>query len=277
MTRDVLALLLLLPFISRVCPQLLVRLFAKAYPKGDPRAKEMIGEVYGIAPYQRLGWAFQQAELAWFEGLEARKLARVERKERAAELAASARRAQLEEHRRQEEAEFDAFLRDVRSPRSRPRYPARHAAPRRKRAVLVPAVLLSTASLSFAGLAATGPTGSGRPLQLPALSPVWREAPSPDAVIAVSAAVALLVIAIIGHAAQAGVIRRLARGVTPYRGRYERPAFRVADPAIKVVVEHNGRTAEGLALAWGGGRVLVASPFGRAWTPATRVRRVALT
>jgi hypothetical protein len=269
MSRNLLLLLLVL-LSTRVCPQLLVRLFAKVYPKGDPRAKEMVGEVYRIRPYQRPGWALEQAELAWFEGRQARALVRVERKERAAELAASARRAQLEERARQEEAEFDAFLRGACSAR------ARHAAPRRqRRAALLPAVLLSSASLSFAGLAIAGPSRGGGDLQLPTVPLTWNEASSVDAVAAATVAVLLLVTATVAHALHAGSIQRLARSMTPYRGRYERPAFRVADPAIKVIVVHNGRTSKGLALAWGGGRVLVASPFGRAWTPATRVRRVA--
>lgn len=268
MARHLLPLLLAL-LSARVLPQLLVRLFAKAYPPGDPRAKEMIGEAYGIRPRQRLGWALEQAELAWFEGRAARRLVREQRKELQAAVAAADRQALLEESRRQDEAEFDAFLRGA-LPERRPR----DAMPRRKRAALLPGVLLTSAFLGFGGLAAVGP-GAGPRLPLPTPPPGWGA--SADAVV-VTAALLLLGAAAAGHAAHSGLMRRLARRAAASQAGVRRAAYvRVVDPAIKVVVSHGTSTAEGLAIAWSGDRVLVASAGRRTWTPAARVRRAPAT
>lgn len=247
---------------ARVCPQLLVRLFAKAYPADDPRAREMIGEVYRIKPHQRLGWAFEQAERSWFEGLAARKLMREERKEREAERAARMRIGQRAERRRQEEAEFDAFLRGAVPGQSR----ARHAAPRLpgRRRALLPGLLLLASSAGFGGLALLGPDAKVHPVPPTSL----------HVTLAVSAAGLLLLSAAVGHAVAA-----LGRAQFP-RQRRALPSVamvRFPEVAIKVVIDHNGRKAEGHAVAWGGGRVLVALGAGRLWAPATSVRRIPAT
>lgn len=270
MTSQQLLSALLLLLSARVAPQLVVRLFARMYPPGDPRAKEMIGEVYRIRHWQRLGWAFQQAELAWFEGLSARRLARAEKRELEAGVLGSQRQAALEEDRRQDEADFDAFLRGV-----GPALPARHAAPRRKRTALAPATLLASLGAGLGGLAAIEPSGGARSGAAQTLLPTWM--PSLHAAAAVATAIALLALAVAAHAVRAGVLRLPATAGPAHRRRRRLTLIqaRTARTGIAVVVDQGGRLTEGLALAWGGRRVLVASPTGRHWTPAARVRRQA--
>lgn len=247
---------------GHVCPQLLVRLFAKAYPADDPRGREMIGEVYRIKPHRRLGWALEQAERSWFEGLATRKLMREERKEREAERAARERIAQREERRRQEEAEFDAFLRGAVPGQVR----AQHVGPRRpdRRRALLPGLLLMASSAGFGGLAMLGPDAKVHPVL----------SASGHVPLAVSVAVLLLLTAAVSNAT-AAVVR------TPFkRQRRALPSVaivRFPQVAITVVIEHNGRKAEGRAVAWGGGPVLVALGAGRRWAPAACVRRIPAT
>lgn len=260
-------LLLVLLLSARVLPQLLVRLFARAYPPDDPRAKEMIGEVYAIRPRRRLGWALEQAERAWFEGRAAHKLVREERKEGKAGLAVSERLVLLEECRRQDEAEFDAFLRGI-----LPAPASRHAKPRRRGATVAPAVLLTSTAVGFAGLAAVGPAEGEA--QFPPSVLVADAVAFLHSTLAVGTAVLLLMIVIATHASKGRFTPRHADLRRPHRQRGRPAVVRFARTAIAVAVDHDGGTFEGLAIAWGRDRVLVASTAGRSWTPATRVRRV---
>lgn len=55
-----------------VFPGLILRVIARAWPKNDPRRKEMIGELYGVPWAERPLWVGEQIERMFTEGLPAR-------------------------------------------------------------------------------------------------------------------------------------------------------------------------------------------------------------
>src|SRR5271154_5468069 len=50
-------------------PGPVLRLILLMYPKGDPRRKELIGELYAVPRIERPFWVAEQFEIAFFEGL----------------------------------------------------------------------------------------------------------------------------------------------------------------------------------------------------------------
>jgi hypothetical protein len=60
-------------------PGFCLRMIVRAYPRSDPRRKELIAELYAVPRTERLLWVAEQLEVALFEGLAHRGLAMVRR------------------------------------------------------------------------------------------------------------------------------------------------------------------------------------------------------
>jgi hypothetical protein len=50
-------------------PGLALRLIVLAFHRDDPRRREMLGELHGVARWERPFWVFEQLEVALFEGI----------------------------------------------------------------------------------------------------------------------------------------------------------------------------------------------------------------
>jgi hypothetical protein len=61
--------LLLVVIVFGFAPGFCLRLIVLAYPRGDPRRKELIAELYAVPRIQRPLWVAEQLEVALFEGL----------------------------------------------------------------------------------------------------------------------------------------------------------------------------------------------------------------
>lgn len=51
-----------------IAPGAVLRLFVRCYPKGDPRRRELVAELYAVPRIQRPLWVAEQMETALFEG-----------------------------------------------------------------------------------------------------------------------------------------------------------------------------------------------------------------
>jgi hypothetical protein len=61
--------LLLVIFVFGFAPGFCLRLIVLAYPRDDPRRRELIAELYAVPRIWRPLWVAQQLEVALFEGL----------------------------------------------------------------------------------------------------------------------------------------------------------------------------------------------------------------
>lgn len=61
--------LLLVLIVFGFAPGFCLRLIVLAYPRDDPRRKELIAELYAVPRIQRPVWVAEQLEVALFEGL----------------------------------------------------------------------------------------------------------------------------------------------------------------------------------------------------------------
>jgi len=61
--------LLLVLLVFGFAPGFCLRLIVLAYPREDPRRRELIAELYAVPRIQRPLWVAQQLEVALFEGL----------------------------------------------------------------------------------------------------------------------------------------------------------------------------------------------------------------
>jgi len=52
-----------------LAPGALLRLIVLAFPRDDPRRRELLGDLYAVPRIERPFWVFEQLELAIFEGL----------------------------------------------------------------------------------------------------------------------------------------------------------------------------------------------------------------
>jgi Domain of unknown function (DUF397) len=65
-------------------PGLVLRLIVLAFPRHDPRRKELLGELYAVPRFERPFWVAEQLEVALFEGVRGRFIARRARKRKLA-------------------------------------------------------------------------------------------------------------------------------------------------------------------------------------------------
>lgn len=52
-----------------MCPQLVLRALVLVYPKGDPRRRELLAELYEVPRISRPFWVMENIETAFFDGL----------------------------------------------------------------------------------------------------------------------------------------------------------------------------------------------------------------
>jgi hypothetical protein len=57
-------------------PGLVLRLIVLTFPRHDPRRQELLGELYAVPRFERPFWVAEQLEVALFEGLRGRFIAR---------------------------------------------------------------------------------------------------------------------------------------------------------------------------------------------------------
>ncbi|TCK25432.1 hypothetical protein EV378_1240 [Pseudonocardia endophytica] len=64
--------LLMVLLVFGLAPGLVLRIVVLCYPKGDPRRRELVAELYVLSFVHRPLWVMQQVETAVFEGVAAR-------------------------------------------------------------------------------------------------------------------------------------------------------------------------------------------------------------